>query len=525
MCVGVWVCACVSSLNLALTLTLNHARRTSQEVSRQSQSMDNLGGYRLFDLVQLTAGAVGVVVRVGREAVEVLGSDGKVIRATLSELMQRLNRPAQRNAALDANKQRMSAGDRVRVKEGKQGAGRMGTVKWIHGGHNMAAGGTVFIHSPEYRENNGMLAAPARGVALVGRNRATEVRNDALKNASKGKGGGALGGRLGFRSKRGKKFLGSDSFVGKLVKIRRGMQKGHLGDVRDENEDMLRVELHARHKTITVKKSDVKVVDERGNAVSAGAGGGGGGSSSGSGIGMGIGIGGMMAGASGMAGMAGIGAMGMAGVGGSGGGGSGMTPAQRRRGNVTPAIWGGDKYSGATPSHVSGRSRPSPLLFSSLLLLFSNGNLTYSHPYLPSHRIASHRITRRAAVARRSVADRPQVALADRRLAEACPRARRPCGMLQTRWASLLRQGRANSKSSSSSSSRGRRRAARSILSPSLPIPLRLSSSSNSSSSDSCRRLQHRKRQQRRRGDARRRQRPQLRRCPHKTSRGEARSG
>lgn len=70
-------------------------------------------------------------------------------------------------------------------------------------------------------------------------------------------------------SKAGNQFNRSrrDELIGKSVKIRKGLFKGHLATVKQATENRLRVALQTRRKVVSINRADCRVVDTTAGAL------------------------------------------------------------------------------------------------------------------------------------------------------------------------------------------------------------------------------------------------------------------
>jgi len=257
-----------------------------------------LGEYALFDLALHGDGVAGVVVHIERDAAVLLTHSGPADRpelrhCRLADLSRRLN-PV-RHSAQDVNMAPLGRGDSVHVTDGPL-AGKSGVVQWVHRGY-------LFLKSREVIENAGIVCVRSKSVKVAGgAGRAPPVGASAMALASPasalrspahpgGGGGGvlavprsprllpaALGGNLlgppagmgaprmgppggggGFGSFSGGGGKGragrDDGLVGMRVKVATGAYKGYVGIVLDATEAVVRLELEANEKTVTINRA------------------------------------------------------------------------------------------------------------------------------------------------------------------------------------------------------------------------------------------------------------------------------
>jgi transcription elongation factor SPT5 len=266
-----------------------------------------LGEFALFDLALLVDGVAGVIVHIERDASVVLTHNGPADRpelrhCRLADLQRRLN-PI-RHSAQDVNMAPIGRGDNVHITDGPL-AGKSGAVQWCHRGY-------LFLKSREVIENAGIVCVRSKSVKVAGGSgRVAGAGSSALALAASpgsalrspahpGAGGGggssgmgvlrsprlvpaALGGNLvgppsmaapratGFGSFSGGKSGGGrrdDGLLGTRVKVASGAYKGYVGIVLDATDAIVRLELEANEKTVTIARGHL---DSRGaDALGAG---------------------------------------------------------------------------------------------------------------------------------------------------------------------------------------------------------------------------------------------------------------
>ena len=255
-----------------------------------------LGEYAMFDLALLADGVAGVVVQVERDACVVLTHNGTPDRPELrtcrvADLTRKLN-PV-RNSAMDVNSNAIARGDAVRISDGPS-AGKSGVVQWAHRGY-------LFIKSREVIENAGVLCVRSKAVKVAGGARsggaagpssgalalahaspALVMRSPALHQGAPGAhhmsvpqsprlapGAGPLAPFGGPSSSQHRAPMAPGSFsggrggrrddmlVGQRVLVRSGAYKGYRGVVLDATEAVVRLELEANEKTVTINRVHV----------------------------------------------------------------------------------------------------------------------------------------------------------------------------------------------------------------------------------------------------------------------------
>ncbi|KAI6238149.1 Transcription elongation factor SPT5 [Aphelenchoides fujianensis] len=269
----------ISDLNLDhMSVRLYDVRLDAQV----STGVDQLGQFQFHDLVSLDADNVGVIIRLEREYVEVLNTQGNVVRVKAISIQPRQMRMAK---AFDAAGNTIQAGDRVKINDSLQRGfrdgddERVGEIKYIYRN-------AVFAYSRKYTQNSGMFVCRNKQVTLLGASNAPMVNENPTASITNGlmsprhaMGGGPAPMQTPFVhsssfSQNGRMFGGGGgmrggpnqgprrdtSIIGKTVRIKQGPMKGYLGMAKDATETTVRVELHAQPKTISVDRSRVDIV-------------------------------------------------------------------------------------------------------------------------------------------------------------------------------------------------------------------------------------------------------------------------
>lgn len=203
---------------------------------------NQIGQYELHDLVQMNPQVVGCIVDIERDQISVLTQDGQVRNMSPSSISMKVTKGSQ--FATDRTGHEIRVGDTVKETSGQ---GRQGTILHIFRS-------SVFLHNRDISENLGVFVSRATNVATI----ATKgARNeDELSTMNPNMKGGMAPPRLPSRG--GSRIR----LVGKLVTIGRGSQyKGMNGRVKDENDLIVRIELEAKNKVVTVDKTKVLIND------------------------------------------------------------------------------------------------------------------------------------------------------------------------------------------------------------------------------------------------------------------------
>jgi transcription elongation factor SPT5 len=272
-----------------------------QMSTEYATGLDAAGQYRIYDLVELNAQNVGVIVRIDEaETFKVLDNLGTVRTVGLAEMQGRLT--PRNPVALDARQFRMGVADQVTVIDGPF-KGRQGTIKHIFRK-------SVFVLSRTHAENAGIFVvrghdlrvvqgapgaatgAPAGGAGFLGGRASNAPFGSDADGALNGSylrspgplnapGPGGAGGAAGPRGAGGSARAPQDPLVSKLVVITAGPEKGLKARVESANGLMVRVTLLTRIKSMNIERSKVRPVDSLGGPAKFGfVGAGPGGSSS-----------------------------------------------------------------------------------------------------------------------------------------------------------------------------------------------------------------------------------------------------
>ncbi|KAH9257900.1 hypothetical protein BASA81_003919 [Batrachochytrium salamandrivorans] len=206
----------------------------SQASSANGQT---LGGYALYDLVQLDQNLHAIVTRVGAHTLRIMTHSGEVKEINPSAVRAKKNQMSKDAVASDKSNQPIRVNDPVQVMTGPH-AGVTGSVKQLYAA-------TVFVHNPRREENAGVMAVKAKDCKLAS----------------------GLVKPLGQRDNAGTKSQYAprthrDELLGKMVRIRKGDEKGLVGTVVDGGSiDNVRVELNARNKVIAVPRENIVVIE------------------------------------------------------------------------------------------------------------------------------------------------------------------------------------------------------------------------------------------------------------------------
>ncbi|KNC55993.1 transcription elongation factor SPT5 [Thecamonas trahens ATCC 50062] len=141
---------------------LNHSEfkvfvRDVRLASAMVTTIDTLGEYEVYDLVELDATSVGVVIQIEGSSLRVLNQNGVVSTVRPTEVGKKWTR---RSITLDSAGNNVGVRDVIRVLDGPH-KGKQGTVKHIFRAH-------IFAHSASVMEHGGMFAVRGRNCVLLG---------------------------------------------------------------------------------------------------------------------------------------------------------------------------------------------------------------------------------------------------------------------------------------------------------------------------------------------------------------------
>ncbi|TYI29157.1 hypothetical protein ES332_A05G296900v1 [Gossypium tomentosum] len=243
--------------------TKEHIRVFADDVVESSEvttGVTKIGDYELHDLVLLDNNSFGVIIRVEREAFQVLKGVPERPEVSLVKLREIKCKLEKKFDVQDRYRNTVSVKDVVRILEGSC-KGKQGPVEHIYKG-------VLFVYDRHHLEHAGFICAKAGSCCVVGGARSNGNRNgDSLsrfggfktpprvppspRRFSRGGPPFDSGGR--HRGGRG----GHDALVGTTVKIRQGPYKGYRGRVVDIKGQSVRVELESQMKVVTVDRNFV----------------------------------------------------------------------------------------------------------------------------------------------------------------------------------------------------------------------------------------------------------------------------
>ncbi|KAF2947182.1 hypothetical protein DAI22_02g349400 [Oryza sativa Japonica Group] len=248
--------------------TKEHIRVFADHVVESSEvttGLTRIGDYELHDLVLLGNLSFGVIIKVEKEALQILKGEPDKPELVLVKLREIKSKIYRRTSAKDRSSNIVSTKDVVRVIEGAC-KGKQGSVEHIHRG-------VLFIYDRHHLEHSGFICASAQSCLLVG----------GSTGSRRGNGMGTVDPRFGaFRSSArilqspgrlppkaphtnyGRRFggrdhggKGHDTLVNRCIKIKSGPYKGYRGRVKEMTGALVRVELDSLMKVVAVKREDI----------------------------------------------------------------------------------------------------------------------------------------------------------------------------------------------------------------------------------------------------------------------------
>uniref|UniRef100_A0AC35UG06 Transcription elongation factor SPT5 n=1 Tax=Rhabditophanes sp. KR3021 TaxID=114890 RepID=A0AC35UG06_9BILA len=275
-----------------------------------SVGVDSQGKFSHLDFVLIDAGTVGVIVRIGRNSLDILTQSNVLVSKNPSQIATKLDN--KRTPCFDMNKNKITAGDQVTILDGpfcqkkKYEEKVVAQIKFIYKR-------SIFVFASKHKENCGYFCVNQKDILLYGatlpqgnESDRTNLENiktlktgilsaidsvtrpDSFKvpvlpgnnrgdpngRGGMGQRGGQGGGRGGGQGGRGGGAFrppGRNPLIGKAVTITGGPYKSYLGCVKDVTQDVARVELHTNCKTINVSVARLSAND--GSTAFAGSGG------------------------------------------------------------------------------------------------------------------------------------------------------------------------------------------------------------------------------------------------------------
>ncbi|KAL4280693.1 hypothetical protein GQ457_03G029670 [Hibiscus cannabinus] len=243
--------------------TKEHIRVFADDVVESSEvttGVTKIGDYELRDLVLLDNNSFGVIIRVEKEAFQVLKGVPERPEVSLVKLREIKCKLEKKFDVQDKYRNTVSVKDVVRILEGSC-KGKQGPVEHIYKG-------ILFVYDRHHLEHAGFICAKAGSCCVVGGSRSNGARNGdsfsrfgsfkapprvppSPRRFSRGGPPHDSGGR--HRGGRG----GHDALVGTTVKIRQGPFKGYRGRVVDIKGPSVRVELESQMRVVTVDRNFV----------------------------------------------------------------------------------------------------------------------------------------------------------------------------------------------------------------------------------------------------------------------------
>ncbi|EPZ36455.1 transcription elongation factor Spt5 [Rozella allomycis CSF55] len=194
--------------------------------------------YNINDFVQIDPHNVGVIIRTEGDNLTIVDqtNNTRVIKAQdISQL-----RDAKSGNGFDARNNHIKVNDTVRILDGDY---RNREVKILYIFRQM-----IFVQSRDIMENNGIHVVRSNNVLST----VAQVSNPATFAAP-------VQPPIVNVKKR-------DILTGNTVKVTKGPWKGYVGIVKDGDDNKVRIELHSKHKVISIPRMDIMQLDQSGNA-------------------------------------------------------------------------------------------------------------------------------------------------------------------------------------------------------------------------------------------------------------------
>lgn len=208
--------------------------------------------FELHQVVRLNPTEVGLVIRVEKNALSVLRTDGRVIRVEPEQIQSAVELDRMTEKTTDRSGNEVKVGDVVKEVHGEK---RQGNVL-----HVLKT--TLFVRSKSLVANSGIFVVDADTVQILSAHTDTSTNSPAV----------AISGAFKMpdlsrmnpnrmahpqASISSSKFGGRDPTIHQYVSVRKGPYKGKKGLVKDANGPMARVEMHNPAKIVPINKVDL----------------------------------------------------------------------------------------------------------------------------------------------------------------------------------------------------------------------------------------------------------------------------
>lgn len=234
-----------------------------QKTTEVANVSSSIGGYRIYDLVDLPPAAggqrqSGVIVQISQSELKLLLPTGKTKSVTLQQIRGKANRRSEEQIVMDNQDRPIRVGDTVKITTGEH-RGIDGTVKHI-------VKTFLFVHTYKRSENAGMIAVRASQALLSGvsgKHGAAALRNMITPQSATGNDRGPMNGSSAAGVESRKQGAVGEEWRGWSVKIRKGPHRGCIGMVKMVSGSQCKVELHSGQKQVKVNKKDLVRVGDR----------------------------------------------------------------------------------------------------------------------------------------------------------------------------------------------------------------------------------------------------------------------
>ena len=220
------------NVNSEIRCNVDHLVQTSEVAN----TLSNLQGYEVYDLVVISLNEAAVVTSVGPEYLTVINHQGEIKRVLPQELKGKRNVQSERASTFDAAHSSITVGDTVNVTEGAHGK-QSGTVR-----HMWKS--ILYLHNKNYLKNAGMFVCRSRQCLLAG------SKSKSLMSGL----GNANNVRQQPQPSIGRRSMATEH-VGKMVRIRKGSYKALLGCIYEADDTHYGLELLAQNKKIRIVRT------------------------------------------------------------------------------------------------------------------------------------------------------------------------------------------------------------------------------------------------------------------------------
>uniref|UniRef100_A0AC35TMJ0 KOW domain-containing protein n=1 Tax=Rhabditophanes sp. KR3021 TaxID=114890 RepID=A0AC35TMJ0_9BILA len=237
-----------------------------------SAGVDSCGKFSYLDFVKIDINTVGIIIKITGPTLLILNQHNEIVEKTPTQVMDLYD--GKNCKTFDSNKNEIQMGSQITITKGTfmkkdNGEGDHSRVEVVRVFKSF-----IFVRDKSRLENSGFFVVRQKQIVLYGTKMLTEdSQTPNISNLRTGILSEYMESKKSILAAPTKKFDANgkiietghryrrDPIIGKSVQITQGPYKGHLGFVKDTNETVSRVELHAVPKTINVARDRIRVVE------------------------------------------------------------------------------------------------------------------------------------------------------------------------------------------------------------------------------------------------------------------------